>query len=154
MEDFEGIYRQHAGAVLRYARRCVGRQDIAEEIASEAFLELYRSLERIDASLLPAWVFTVVRNRAIDYWRRNKLEMEYLQRISERPQSQPPSMARCLLECRELKGVHRTCLILRYLHGMTRGEISEVTGLRDAQIKGYLRYGLAILREALTGEPG
>ncbi len=132
----------------------MGRQDIAEEIASEAFLELYENLARIDAKLLPAWVFTVVRNRAIDYWRRSKLETEYLQRVAEHPQSRPPSMARCLLECRGLKGVHRTCLILRYLHGMTRAEISEVTGLRDAQIKGYLRYGLAILREALTGQPG
>lgn len=154
MEVFERIYQQHASSVLRFARRCVGREDVAEEIASEAFLELYRNLEQIDSKQLPAWLFTVVRNRAIDYWRRTKLETEYVKQAPEAIASISPSVSEGLLECRGLKAIHRTCLILRYVHGMTRAEIAKFTGLRETQIKGYLRSGLAALREAFSGQPG
>ena len=153
MEVFDRIYQQHAASVLRFAKRCIGREDVAEDIASEAFLELYRNLQRIDAGQLPAWLFTVVRNRAIDYWRRNKLETEYAKRISEPAEAAPQSIEGGLLEYQGLKAVHRTCLILHYLHGMTRAEIAEFTGLRETQIKGYLRSGLTILREALAIQP-
>jgi hypothetical protein len=39
---------------------------------------------------------------------------------------------------------------------MSREEIGEVTGLRDAQVKGCLRYGLELLRKnmAQRGEDG
>ena len=53
-----------------------------------------------------------------------------------------------------LSDVHRTCLILRYVDGMTREEIARVTGLREAQVKGNLRYGLQLLRRWLSNPPG
>ncbi len=152
MEGFDEIYRKHAGSVLRFARRCVGRKDIAEEIASEAFLELYQNRERVDAERLPAWLFTVVRNRAIDHWRRNRLEIEYLKKL-EIPASSPASQE-SLLDGRNLKPIHRTCLILHYVYGMSRSEIAEFTGLRETQIKGYLRTGLSTLRAIFRGPPG
>ena len=40
---FESVYRKHSQAVLRYAMKCVGRADVAEEITSDAFLALHRS---------------------------------------------------------------------------------------------------------------
>jgi RNA polymerase sigma-70 factor, ECF subfamily len=153
VEEFERAYRNHAAGILAYARRCVGRADVAEEIASEAFLELFSRRESIDAGLLPAWLYTVVRNRAIDYWRRQKLETG--------PPAAPAHAARqpevfdwAVLEESGLKANHRLCLILRYVHGMNREEISELTGMRDAQVKGYLRYGLELLRKNLAGDKG
>jgi len=53
IDNFEALYRQHGSAVLRYAIKCVGRPEIAEEIASEAFLLLYREGRRIDSGRLP-----------------------------------------------------------------------------------------------------
>lgn len=152
MEDFECLYRQHAETVLRYAMRCVGRKDVAEDIASEAFWQLHKNMGSIDIGRLPAWLFTVVRNRAIDYWRRYKLETEYtkLNSIPAEPSFTPSDGN--LLQCSALKDIHRICLILHYVHGMTRTEIAEFTGLRETQIKGYLRSGLSILREALISQ--
>jgi RNA polymerase sigma-70 factor (ECF subfamily) len=154
MQDFERIYRQHAAAVLRFARRCVGRKDIAEEIVSEAFLQLYRNFDRIDKNELPAWLFTVVRNRAIDYWRRNKLESQYIHDNPGKDRHDTMPFDGDLLDCRELRPVHRTCLILHYVHGMTRTEIAELIGMRETQIKGYLRSGLSTLRVALSDRTG
>src|SRR5262245_21872362 len=71
---FEQIYRTHRPSVFRLALTCVNRQDLAEDLTSETFLALYRNLDEIDASRLPGWLFTVVRNRARDWWRRQLVE--------------------------------------------------------------------------------
>lgn len=40
MEQFETVYREHSRAVFRYAVKCVGRQDVAEDLAADAFMRL------------------------------------------------------------------------------------------------------------------
>ena len=70
MEMFESIYREHRDAVLRYAIRCVGRRDLAEELTADAFLELHRHWRRIDPGRLPLWLFAVVEKRASRQLRR------------------------------------------------------------------------------------
>jgi RNA polymerase sigma-70 factor, ECF subfamily len=146
MGSFEEIYRQHVQSVFRFAMRCVSRRDLAEDLTSEAFLALYRNIERIDESLLPGWLLTVVRNRARDHWRRQLVEQRYLETL-ESPIAEPPPLERWILEGPGLKPVHRTCLMLRYVHGMTRGEIAAKTGLSDMQVKGHLQYALELLRK-------
>jgi RNA polymerase sigma-70 factor (ECF subfamily) len=46
-----------------------------------------------------------------------------------------------------LKPIHRVCLLLRYVHGMTLTEIAEQTGRSETQVKGHLQYGRRLLRE-------
>ncbi len=147
MEELEALYRAHAQAVYRFALRCVGRRDLAEDLTSEAFLALHRNLERIDTSLLPGWLLTVVRNLARDHWRRQNVEQRYLGTLTEPPPVDPPALEQWILGTDALKPVHRTCVMLRYVHGMTRAEIADHTGLSEMQVKGYLQYALAVLRK-------
>jgi DNA-directed RNA polymerase specialized sigma24 family protein len=42
--------------------------------------------------------------------------------------------------------------MLRYVYGMTRAEIAAKTGLSEMQVKGYLQYGLEVLRRSFAGE--
>jgi len=148
MGTFEEIYHQHVQAVFRFAMSVCGRREMAEDLTSEAFLALHRHLATIDQSQLPAWLLTVVRNRARDLWRRQVVEQRYLQSLAEAPAGAEPPMETWILDCAELKPIHRTCLMLRYVHGMTRAEIASKTGLSETQIKGHLQYGLALLRKA------
>lgn len=147
MERFEELYRRYAQAVFRFALRCVGRRDVAEDLTSEAFLALYRNLDAIDESLLPGWLITVTRNRARDYWRRQTVEQNYAASESDPPAAPAPALDTWLLESKELKPVHRLCLTLRYIHGMTRAEIAERTGMTEIQVKGHLQYALQLLRK-------
>jgi RNA polymerase sigma-70 factor (ECF subfamily) len=145
--DFDELYREHLQAVFRFALRCVSNRSLAEDLTSEAFLALYRNLERIDASLLPGWLFAVVRNRARDHWRRQVVEQRYAERAAEPQPTEAPPLERWLLESGNLKPVHRTCLMLRYVYGMTRVEIASKTGLSEMQVKGHLQYALELLRK-------
>jgi RNA polymerase sigma-70 factor (ECF subfamily) len=151
-DAFEDLYRQHVAAVYRFALRCVSRKDLAEDLTSEAFLALFRNLDQIDVSRLPGWLLTVVRNRARDHWRRQVVEERYAESLAASSATEEPALERWLLDSPDLKPVHRTCLMLRYVHGMTRAEIAGKTGLSEMQVKGYLQYGLEVLRRSYTSE--
>ncbi len=147
MTDFDAVYRQHLQAVFRYATRCVGRRDVAEELTSDAFVALWQALDTIDQSLLPGWLFTVVKNRAIDYWRRSTLEQKYLAALDINPATDGGgSIVEWLDAAPALNPVHRACLILRYVHGLERADIAARLGLTDNQVKGHLQYARQLLR--------
>lgn len=152
MSDFDSLYRLHAGAVFRFAVRCVGRRDLAEELTSDAFLALHQHLDSIDVTQLPSWLFTVVRNRATDYWRKQAREQEYLATrgaFAVPAQPDQDAIEDWVSGNPALKPVHRLCIILRYVHGMTREEIGRQTGLTENQVKGHLQYGLTLLRREM-----
>lgn len=152
MERFEDLYHKHVGSVFRFAMSVAGNRETAEDLTSEAFLALHRNIDSIDDSLLPGWLLTVVRNRARDLWRRRVVEQRYQEQFREPPAAAPPALERWILDTDSLKPIHRTCLMLRYVHGMTRAEIAAKTGLSETQVKGHLQYALTLLRQ-LYGAP-
>jgi RNA polymerase sigma-70 factor, ECF subfamily len=150
MGSFEELYRQHVQSVFRFAMSITGRREEAEDLTSEAFLALHRNLGAIDQSLLPGWLLTVVRNRARDAWRRRVVEERHRNELRQVPRtSSPPAppLEDWMLDAADLKPIHRVCVMLRYVQGMTRAEIAAATGLSEMQVKGHLQYALALLRK-------
>lgn len=149
MKAFEDLYHEHVAAVFRFALSVAGRRDTAEDLTSEAFLALYRNLNAIDETRLPGWLLTVVRNRARDLWRHQEVAQRHAEALaasSVAPADLP--LEQWMLEGAGLKPVHRACVMLRYVHGMTRAEIAAATGLSETQVKGHLQYALELLRRA------
>ena len=135
MTDFDDAYAKHADAVFRYALRLVGRRDVAEDIASDTFLTLHRN--------------RVARNKALDYWRHAKVEARYRSTLPPAETSWTPPLEMWLAEAKSLKPVHRACLILRYVHDLSREEIARKLGLSETQVKGHLQYARTLLRAEL-----
>jgi len=148
--EFESLYRQHVHAVFRFAHSITRRREVAEDLTSEAFLALHRQLASVDQSQLPAWLMTVVRNRARDLWRHQVVEERYVVETTKAvTPSTPPesSLEEWILTGAGLKPVHRLCVMLRYVSGMTRAEIAAETGMSETQVKGHLQYALTLLRK-------
>jgi RNA polymerase sigma-70 factor, ECF subfamily len=95
----------------------------------------------------------VARNRATDYWRRRAVEERYVSALAAPPPAAPAD-ADWLFKTDLLKPSHRVCLILRYVHGMTRAEIAERTGLSPEQVKNRLQYALRVLRDHFVAPVG
>ena len=151
MKTFEEVYSDHVQAVFRFAMRVTGQRDVAEDLTSEAFLALCRNFDGIDQSQLPAWLLTVVRNRARDLWRHRAVEERYADQIASDAFVQP-EVETGILDAADLKPVHRTCVMLRYTYGMSRAEIASQTGLTETQVRGHLQYALTLLRKAHSGQ--
>jgi RNA polymerase sigma-70 factor, ECF subfamily len=149
MGSFEDLYRQHVQSVFRFAMSVAGSREEAEDLTSEAFLALHRNLASIDQSLLPGWLLTVVRNRARDGWRRRVVEERHREELNTPAAltTSPGRLEEWILNDADLKPIHRACVMLRYVEGMTRAEIAAATGLSEMQVKGHLQYALTLLRK-------
>ncbi|WP_425559639.1 RNA polymerase sigma factor [Kitasatospora terrestris] len=90
-EAFRTLFRAVQPGLLRYLRVLVGgRSEDAEDIASEAWLQIARDLSSFtgDSDGFRGWAATIARNRAMDHLRRQRrrpvadLPVEYLAELA------------------------------------------------------------------------
>jgi len=147
MSSFEAVYREHFGAVFRLAMATVGRRDVAEDLTADAFLALHQQFGRIRVDELPAWLFVVVRNRARDHWRRERVRERHAQWLAgQDPPAAPPPPGPVWLRDESLSPIQRICLELHYVWGFTLGEVATRLGLTEGQVKGHLQRARQHLR--------
>src|ERR1700761_4634854 len=70
---FEVVLERHSDAAFSLAYRICGRRSLAEDIAQEAFLSVWRSGARYDRARgsVRTWTLGIVHNRAVDTLRRS-----------------------------------------------------------------------------------
>ena len=153
---FAEIVRAHQAMVFSIARHYLRDREVAEEVAQEVFLELYRNLGSIQSPAhLTFWLRRVASNRSIDLTRRGKLRPQTS--LDEAPElasdaSQRDSMlARTLgRHVASLPDTARMVLVLRYQEDMDPAEIAEVLDMPVNTVKSHLRRSLMLLRAKLT----
>src|ERR1700686_5623856 len=74
-DAFEVVLERHADAAFSLAYRMCGRRSVAEDVAQESFLALWRSGGRYDRTRgsVRTWILGIVHNRAIDALRRSSV---------------------------------------------------------------------------------
>ena len=72
------LYDRYASKALATALRVVGGRDEAEDVVHDAFVAVWRKIDRFDAERgsLRGWLMTVVRNRAIDRVRARRTTVD------------------------------------------------------------------------------
>ena len=164
---FEIVFDRHSGAAFSLAYRMCGRQAMAEDIVQEAFVSLWRSGARYDATRgsVRTWVLSVVRNRTIDAFRRESAKGSRdvsEEGIAERMAS--PELTDAEVERRdearqvrkalvELPPDQRQVIELAYFGGFTHSQIADMLELPSGTVKGRMRLGLTKMRLALGDSP-
>jgi RNA polymerase sigma-70 factor (ECF subfamily) len=70
---FEILVRQHHRRVLAFALALVQREEVAEDLAQEAFLEAYRKLDQFDPTRdFGRWVRGIVRMKYLEWARQRR----------------------------------------------------------------------------------
>ena len=77
-DAFGALYDRYRLRLVRFARRILsGAADEAEDVVQEAFLRAHAALRATDrAIVLAPWLYTIVRNRALDVRRSRGLSRE------------------------------------------------------------------------------
>jgi len=157
---FEEIYRRHSRHALIQARMLCASHELAEDVAQETFISLWRSAHRYRPSLgsVSVWLSSMVRNRAIDAWRRAAVrptetpaheEGAGQLRSAIAADAPPPERAAVLALIAELPGPQKEAVFLSYFGGMTHAEIAVWADAPIGTIKGRIRLGLEKLRAGL-----
>jgi len=129
-----------------------------DDLVQEVFLLALRQLHSLrDLSRFGAWLGTITRNRANDYFRKAIPQEKVTEPVSEgQPESRTinnaaeQEAAAILAVVRGLPESYREPLILRLVEGMTGPEIAVRTGLTHGSVRVNLCRGMQLLREKLA----
>lgn len=158
------LYDRHASNALALAMRVVHTRVEAEDVVHDAFVAVWRKIDRFDAErgTLRAWLMTVVRNRAIDRVRAHRpavdlddADQRALLRTGPNPTWEEALRRTSAAEIRDaiasLPNEQRRAVELAYFEGYTYREVAELTGVAAGTANGRLRLGLGKLRAAMGG---
>lgn len=154
---FDELYRRHGHRSLMLARKLCASRELAEEVTQEAFISLWRGAHayRPGVGSVGAWLSSMVRNRAIDAWRRTSVRPVEVEAFEEGPgqlrgdasaEGPAPERAVALSLIADLPAGQREAVFLAYFGDMTHSEIASFAGAPLGTIKGRIRLGLEKLR--------
>ncbi len=152
---FRHLVEQHQSMVFSIALRVTGEFGVAEEVAQDAFLELYRSGERLESDdHIRFWLRRVTVHRATDALRSRSRRPEAV--AEEWMEEQHSDVAGAGLDfgivarldelLRTLPETMRVAVVLRYQEEMLPDEIAAMLGQPVATVKSNLQRGLQLLR--------
>lgn len=129
-----------------------------DDLVQEVFLVAIRQLHALrEVSRFGAWLGTITRNRANDYFRKAIPDEKVIEPVSENhaethagKATDDRQAAAILAVVRALPEAYREPLILRLVEGMTGPEIAARTGLTHGSVRVNLYRGMQLLREKLN----
>lgn len=153
----KAIYARDSRWLFAVAFRIVKRRELAEEVLHDSMLKVWQRARLYSPALGSArgWVYTVVRNQALNTIRngRHELSSEDLA-MPELSQTDNHEMAQeagklnhCLGHLDELK---RNAIMLAFVEGYTHEQIAQRLSTPLGSVKSWIRRGLLKLKECLS----
>ena len=162
----------YADLVKRYERRAywvayqmVGNGEDARDIAQEAFIRVFRSIERFDVKRkFYTWLYQIVVNLCIDHlrWASNRRTRPLDEAGDVRGPTESPTRSLEHEELRERINVvlqdlppkDRTVIGLRDLQGLNAKDIAGITGSTHATVRWRLHRARQLFRKAWEARYG
>ncbi len=160
---FADLVARHERRAWRVARNLVPSNEDASDLVQDAFLRVFRSLDRFDFShAFSTWLYRIVTNLAIDHLRKRRPTFSTTGQDEEEPDPElvdprleAPSEA---LEREETVDEVRSCLetlaphfqsalVLRELEGLPCNEIAEIVGATHVTVRWRLHRGRKLFQE-------
>lgn len=173
---FEEVYRRTHAHLFGLALRMLGREQAAEDVLQEAFVNVWKSASQYQPrvhgqDIQPmTWLIAVVRNKALDALRARARRPESPLPDGDGEELPGAPVAASALDLfqqatralrvegcmSELDGSHRQSLALAYYQGYTHTEVAAQMGAPLGSVKAWIRRGLEKLRTCLeaAGVPG
>jgi RNA polymerase sigma-70 factor (ECF subfamily) len=161
-DQVAALYEHYHAGIFRYLFYRVGDHQTAEDLTSEVFLRMIRSLGsyRVQGSPVPfqAWLFQIAHNLATDHYRRisnfQQAELtEDLPAFDPAPETRVEhhlSHERLQNALSRLNEDQRDVVILRFIAGLPIIDTARALHKSEDAVKGLQRRGLSALRESLS----
>lgn len=157
---FDAIFRQWYEPVVRSANRILHDPGVAEELAQDVLLELWRRREQLpDGSSIPGYLMQAARNRALNHLRH--LQVQKKSQVYVEAMSEPAEQADADTQANELESAIREAIAdlpprTREVFLMSRernlkySEIAEQLGVTVKAVEANMSRALRQLREKLS----
>jgi RNA polymerase sigma-70 factor (ECF subfamily) len=141
----EALFARHHTRIFRFVARQTGDDSLAEEVATDVFLEIWQHAGRFKGgSRVGTYLLAIARNKAISKVRRKRAEIasdDVLETISDpadtpEVHSQKKSKSEALREAiNQLPEEFRTVIDLIYYQELSIAEIAEVLAIPAQTVK-------------------
>jgi RNA polymerase sigma-70 factor (ECF subfamily) len=139
------LYARHHVRVYRFVLRIVNNAATAEDLTSDAFLDVWRHAGRFEGrSQVSTWIFAIARYKAVAALRRrtnDPLDDEIACQIPDtadgpeaivQMQNESAVLRQCLTQ---LSPAHREVIDLVYYHEKSIAEVAEIIGAPQNTVK-------------------
>jgi RNA polymerase sigma-70 factor (ECF subfamily) len=166
--SFALLLEKHRGPVIHFLYRMVQNQAVAEELAQEVFLRVYRSRATYEPTAkFTTWLFRIVTHLALNWIRdvrKERLQQSLDQEVAEGPVRQvaaaEPSVEQRLLreawlgEVRQaidaLPAKQRAAVLMHKYEEMEYAQIAGALGCSESAVKSLLFRAYEALRARLA----
>ncbi len=149
--EYNACVQEWADALFRFACKCTGQRDDANDVVQNCFEVLWQKREQVERVKAKAFLFQVAYNQSIDnYRRRSKVTYkEQMPEDSVAPRN--PDLKKVLDRALALLDERsRAMVLLKDYEGYRYEEIAQITGATDAQVKVYLHRARKVLKDYLV----
>jgi RNA polymerase sigma-70 factor (ECF subfamily) len=157
---FAGVLRANQSMVFSIAYHFLRDRGVAEEVAQDVFLQLYRSFAELESEAhVTFWLRKVTSNRCIDTMRKRKMQaavaLDQAPELFSAVEQDDPLLSRRLRTLiASLPEKPRMVMVLRYQEDMMPEEIAKVLEMPVRTVKSHLQRSLAMLREKIDRSMG
>lgn len=157
-EAFARLFSAYGGKVKRYLLRLGAPAVVAEDLAQDTMVAVWRRAASFDARKAKAstWIFVIARNAWIDKLRREKVELAYrsVMIVGEKSEEEAPEEAvlrgqtqdQVVAALATLSADQRQVVQLSFFEDRPHSEIAEHLALPLGTVKSRLRLALIKLR--------
>ena len=161
---FGELYQQNLKQIYRYIFYKVGSPAEAEDLTEQTFLKAWEAIGRFREQGVPfsAWLFRMAHNLVIDHHRTSHEAVPLDDLIdADDGQPAPDDVVALRLDVQTLRDAiarltpeQQQVIILRFIQGMSHGEVAVIMGKHEGAIRGLQHRALEALRELLAGRIG
>jgi RNA polymerase sigma-70 factor (sigma-E family) len=157
--DFRRFFSQHHADLSRLAYLVTGESGVADDLAADAFVEVWRHWERVQAADSPiAYARGILANLARQWIKRQSRERLGLLGLGllRRDRSEPdtPAVLDVRAALRHLPLRRRECVVLRYAFDVPEREVAEILGISVGTVKSHTSRGADQLASYLRDAQG
>ncbi|NTU86385.1 MAG: sigma-70 family RNA polymerase sigma factor [Chloroflexales bacterium] len=156
------LYQRHRMRVYRYIAYRTERQDVAEDLTAEVFLNAWRSVARLQerGASVRSWFLRLAHNEVVDYYRTRHGEASLPDDGPLMPTLDGPAsalelqleQATLLRAVRRLSAEWQQLILLRFVEDLSFEEIGVVLGKQSNACRQMQHRALARLRVVLAEE--
>ncbi|GAA1719857.1 hypothetical protein GCM10009831_32450 [Dietzia cercidiphylli] len=160
MPSWSQLVAQHGDRVYRLAFRLCGNAHDAEDITQEAFIRVFRSLDKYKPGTFEGWTHRIVTNLFLDMARRrSRIRFEALPEDAERVPGRERSPEQVLSEetfdpvlqtaLANLSPEFRAAVVLCDIEDLSYEEVGRILGVKMGTVRSRIHRGRSALRAEL-----
>jgi len=164
---FEILVRKYEQPMINYFGRMVQDRELSLDLSQEVFLRAYGALHTYDEKYqFSTWLFRIATNLLIDYWRKKKIPLVYIETPGPDPDQEPvqiPDHEPSAMEKYEKRQMTeliekaitrlpenlRELFVLRHINDFSYEEIASLKHLPVGTVKNRVFQAKELLRSML-----